>query len=117
MTDRTAKLYIDGKWTDGTGAEQLTVINPATEEVVGTCPEASMDDMLAAITAARLAFDEGPWPQTSPAERAAVLTRMGEIMQRRFAELVELNIAEAGTTRMLANYLQVGVPIETWMDM
>lgn len=117
MADRTGKLYIDGEWTAGTGDEQLTVINPASEEVIGTCPEASMGDMLAAITAARRAFDEGPWPRTPPAERAAVLVRMGEIMQRRSAELVELNIAEAGTTRMLANHLQVGVPLATWMDM
>lgn len=116
MADRTGKLYIDGKWTEGTGTEQLTVINPATEEVVGTVPEASVADMVEAITAARTAFDEGPWPRTSPNERAAVLTRMGEIMQRRYDEIVELNIAEAGTTRMLANFLQVGVPLGAWMD-
>lgn len=114
--DRNGKLYINGKWTEGTGSEQLTVINPATEEVVGTVPEASTVDMVEAITAAREAFDEGPWPQMSPAERAAVLQRMGEIMQRRYAGLVDLNIAEAGTTRALADFLQVGVPVGTWMD-
>lgn len=117
MADRAGKLYIDGTWTDGTGTDQLTVINPATEEVIGTAPEASTQDMITAIRSARTAFDDGPWPRMSPGDRAAILTRMGEIMQRRFDELVELNIAESGTTRMLANFLQVSIPVQTWMDM
>lgn len=116
MADRTSRLYIDGKWTDGSGNEQLTVINPATEEVVGTVPEASTADVVEAIQAARRAFDEGPWPRMSPIERSAILVRMGQSLVGRSAELVELNIAEAGSTRILANFLQVGLPIESWMD-
>lgn len=116
-TTRCQKLFINGIWTDGAARTELSVINPATEQPVGTVPEATVDDARAAIEAARVAFDEGPWPRMPPAERASVLLRMGEIMQRRFAELVELNIAEAGSTQMLANTLQVGIPTQSWLDM
>jgi aldehyde dehydrogenase (NAD+) len=116
MADRTSELYINGKWTPGSGTEQLTVMNPATEAVIGTVPQASGEDILDAIRAARTAFDEGPWPRMSATQRSVVLIRMGEIMQRRYDELIELNIAEAGATRALSHYLQVALPIEAWLD-
>jgi aldehyde dehydrogenase (NAD+) len=116
MTYKVAGLYIDGTWTQGTGTDELTVINPATEEIIGTVPNGSVDDAHAAIDAARRAFDDGPWPRMTPQERVAILTRMGEIMLRRYDELIELNVAETGATRMLAHFLQVGIPISAWMD-
>ena len=116
MAERTSGLYINGKWTDGTGSEQISVINPATETVIGTVPQGTVTDVQEALRAARAAFDDGPWPRMSPQERSAVLIRMGEIIQRRYDELVELNVAETGATRMLAHHLQVGIPVSVWMD-
>ena len=79
MTDSwNFDLYIDGTWTSGESTGPLEVINPANEEVIGTVPEASTKDAVLAIEAARRAFDEGPWPYTKPAERAAALVRMAD---------------------------------------
>jgi aldehyde dehydrogenase (NAD+) len=114
--DLSYKLFIDGKYVDATSDQTVPVFNPATEEQIGLVPEGSVDDAKAAIGAARRAFDEGPWGRTTPRERAVVLGRMADIMQRRFAELVDLNIAEAGSIRPLAEFLQVGVPIEHLRD-
>jgi aldehyde dehydrogenase (NAD+) len=55
-------LFIGGEWTAGDASESIEVINPASEEVVGTVPEATPQDAVRAIEAARKAFDEGPWP-------------------------------------------------------
>jgi aldehyde dehydrogenase (NAD+) len=117
MADLSYRLYIDGQWVDGSGDETIEVVNPATEEVLGTVPQASAADVERAVQAARTAFDDGPWPRMSPRERSAVLLKMGEVFNRRRAELVELNIREAGSVRMLAEFLQVGVPIEHFIDM
>jgi acyl-CoA reductase-like NAD-dependent aldehyde dehydrogenase len=114
--DLTYRLYIDGKWVDASGDETLTVINPATEAEIGVVPQATVADARAAIKAARTAFDEGPWGRSTPMERAAVIARMADILQRRWDELIELNIAEAGSTRMLAQFLQVGAPLEHLRD-
>ncbi|ORB32278.1 aldehyde dehydrogenase family protein [Mycolicibacterium parafortuitum] len=113
----TRGLYIDGAWTEGQGTTAVPVLNPATEDVIAEVPEATPADVDAAVAAARRAFDDGPWPTMKPAERAKILGAMAEKLTRRRAELVELNIAEAGSTRMLADFLQVGTPIDHFVDM
>ncbi|MGV0836906.1 aldehyde dehydrogenase family protein [Mycolicibacterium thermoresistibile] len=113
----TRGLFIDGAWSDGTGDAAVTVVNPATEEVIAEVPEATPADIDTAVTAARRAFDDGPWPRMKPAERGRILAAMAEELNRRRAELVELNIREAGSTRMIAEMLQVGTPIDHFTDM
>ena len=101
-------LYIDGKWTAGEAAGTIEVIDPATEEVIGEVPEATPKDAVRAIAAARKAFDEGPWPYSKPAERAAALVRMAEFLEARSVELRELIVAETGSTGFLTDYVQAG---------
>jgi aldehyde dehydrogenase (NAD+) len=113
----SSQLYIDGRRTDG-GSDALVVVrNPATEETIAEVPQASVADVRRAIEAARNAFDEGPWPRMKPAERAAVLLRMAEEMERRLPELVALNMAEAGSVRWLAESVQTGIPVAHLRDM
>jgi aldehyde dehydrogenase (NAD+) len=114
--DLTYRLFINGEWLDGSGSETVTVINPATEAVIGAVPIGTVADAQAAVRAARAAFDDGPWGRSTPKERAAVLLRMADILQRRWEELIALNIAEAGSTRALAEFLQVGAPLEHLRD-
>jgi len=114
---RSGQLFIDGRWADGLGAEQITVVNPATEESIGTVPQATPADVERAVGAARLAFDSGPWPRMSPAERAAILSAMADELRCRHDELIDLTIAEAGSTRMLAEIFQVGIPIDHLADL
>src|SRR5262245_3223404 len=111
MSELTYRLFIDGEWVDADGPEVVEVRNPATEEVIGRVPQASATDVDRAVAAARRAFDDGPWPRLSPAERGAILLRMVEIMERRLPELIDLNIREAGSIRPLAETIQVGIPI------
>ena len=70
------ELFIDGKWTSEGATGTIDVIDPATEEVIGSVPEASVGTAQRAIEAARTAFDTGPWPWTKPEERAAKLIRL-----------------------------------------
>ncbi|WP_375482576.1 aldehyde dehydrogenase family protein [uncultured Jatrophihabitans sp.] len=116
MADLSYTLFIDGKYVDASGDATITVINPATEERIGVVPEGTVEDAKRAVGAARRAFDDGPWGRSTPRERAKVLSAMADIMTRRYAELVDLNIAEAGSIRPLAEFLQVGVPIEHLRD-
>lgn len=110
-------LYIDGNWVDSVRGQTLTVINPATEEEIGTVPQATPEDVDLAVSAARRAFDSGTWPRMTPMERGAVLAKMAAELDRRRGEIVELNIAEAGSARMIAEALQVGAPIDHFADL
>ena len=111
------RLYIDGSWTDSDGDSVLTVLNPATEEVIATVPEGTVADVERAVAAARRAFDEGPWPALSQAERAAAMLRFADVLQARATDLVDLNVLEVGSIRSWAEFLQVGLPIQHFRDM
>ncbi|MBL7491158.1 aldehyde dehydrogenase [Frankia sp. AgB1.9] len=79
----TNEVFIGGKWVPATSESYLDVRSPSTEEVVGRVPDAGAADVDAAVSAARLAFDEGPWPRLPPAERARVLELfLGELTAR-----------------------------------
>jgi len=105
-----SSLYIDGEWV--TPTEREAVINPADESLIAEAPVGGMAEMDAAIAAARTAFDSGPWPRLPVAARQAKLTEFLDAIDRRKAEIVDLIVAEAGATRMLADYLQYGIPMQ-----
>jgi acyl-CoA reductase-like NAD-dependent aldehyde dehydrogenase len=103
-------LFIDGQWTAGDSIGVLDVIDPANEEAIGQVPEASVEDAMRAVAAARRAFDEGPWPWMTPKERGAVLVRMAEVLERRSAELRELVVAETGSVGAHTDLFQAPGP-------
>ena len=109
MTASYEGLYIDGKWAPAASEGYESVVNPATEESIGTAPVGTEDDCARAIDAARRAFDDGPWPRMAAADRARHLEAFGAALESRRAELTDLVIAETGAPRGLA----VGLHIDT----
>jgi acyl-CoA reductase-like NAD-dependent aldehyde dehydrogenase len=77
--------FFGGRWTVGQGQAGVC-INPATAEPAAEYSEASLDEALAAIDAARAAFDQGPWPR-SPRLREAVLLEFAAQLQARAPEI------------------------------
>lgn len=77
------RLYIDGAWVESHGGEHRTVLEAATGEPLGTAVLGSAADIDAAARAARRAFDEGPWRDTTAAERAGVMRRFARALADR----------------------------------
>ncbi|MFI5625503.1 aldehyde dehydrogenase family protein [Nocardioides sp. NPDC051685] len=77
-----SEIYIDGRWSPAQSGDQREIRCPADGAVVGTVAEAGAEDTRAAIAAARRAFDEGPWPRSSAAERGALLERVARLLER-----------------------------------
>jgi betaine-aldehyde dehydrogenase len=90
------KFYIGGEWLSPASAETFDTINPATEQLIEKVPAGNAQDIDAAVQAARKAFDEGPWPKLSGAERAGYLRKMAEIITRRLDELSKLEVLDNG---------------------
>jgi betaine-aldehyde dehydrogenase len=91
------RFFIGGEWTAPAGTGTLDVVSPATEEVVGRVPEATEADIDRAVESARRAFDQGPWPRMSPAERAAVITSVSDAIKADMQGMAELISTEMGS--------------------
>ena len=89
-------LFIGNRWVTPASESVLEVRSPATLALVGRSPDGSPDDMDRAVLAARDAFDTGPWPQMSFAERAAYLDRILDALRPRAEELDQLVPQESG---------------------
>ena len=109
------KLYINGAWVDPAGSGSIDVVNPATEEVTGTIPEGTAEDVDRAVAAARAAFDS--WSQTSVDERIKYLQAITAQLGARSDELASTMSAEMGMPIGLARMIQAGAPIMTFTSM
>ncbi len=90
------KMYIDGKWVDASSGKKLTSLNPYTQREWAVVPDASSDDVSAAIAAARQAFDEGPWASTTPQQRAAMMRKLAELIARDAEKLARIESTDNG---------------------
>jgi acyl-CoA reductase-like NAD-dependent aldehyde dehydrogenase len=106
------RFYIGGTWVVPTCPDVIEVLDSTTEEVTGSIPSGSADDVDRAIRAARDAF--GPWARTPANERASYTSRIAEALGRRMTELSELIAHEVGTPVNVATVIQVGLPIMTF---
>ncbi|MFB7666303.1 aldehyde dehydrogenase [Kitasatospora sp. NPDC056138] len=91
------RLFIGGAWSAPSGSALLDIASPHDRSVIGRAAQALPADVDRAVAAARAAFDEGPWPRTSPAERIALIRRLNALREARAAEIAALVSAENGS--------------------
>lgn len=93
---RRFQMYIGGRFTDGAAGELTTRRSPGHGAAVAQWPSGAAEDAEAAITAARQAFDSGPWPKWGAGERAAVLFKVADLIERHAEELGLIECLETG---------------------
>src|SRR5580704_4014285 len=106
VTKQERQLLIGGKWVDASG-DPYEIINPATEEVVGTAPQATVADAESAAAAARDALPG--WSATPTEERLSLMAKAAEAIRAKSADLLPLVIAETGATATVGSRMQVPV--------
>lgn len=111
LVDRPA-LYIDGTWQEPATGLTEAVVNPATEQPIAQVAVGGTKEVDAALAAARRAFDDGPWPRMSQADRCAVMQRLHDLLLARAADLEQLVIAEIGAAKAIAGRMHVEVPLD-----
>jgi betaine-aldehyde dehydrogenase len=94
------QLYIDGRFVDAHGAshdaQTIDVINPATQEVIASVPDAGPADVDAAVAAARRAFESAAWRDMTAQDRGRILFRLAAIVREHAASLAELETINNG---------------------
>lgn len=99
---RIVTNFIDGDYVESAGSELIDRRAPGTDEVVSQVVAASTEAIEAAIDAARTAFDSGPWPHTTGMERAIILNRLADLIDRDAEKLARLDSEEGGKPIILA---------------
>ena len=102
------KLYIRGEWVSPAGAGKIEVVNPTTEEPLGSVPEGSAQDVERAVEAAREAFPS--CSQTPVQRRAESLQAIADGIGERMDEIAALIAHEVGMPVKLARMIQAGLP-------
>ncbi|WP_448003704.1 aldehyde dehydrogenase [Agromyces bauzanensis] len=90
------RIFAGGEWISPAARDELVVENPVDFSEVGRTPDASAQDVDVAVRAAREAFDHGPWPKMTFAERAEWMFKLADEMERRGAETSALITDEIG---------------------
>lgn len=97
------RIFIGGKWIEPSSDSRIAVVTPSTEEIYLHFAEAQAADVDRAVAAAREAFDAGPWPSMSAAERADYVRRLGDGVGRRVGDLAHSWTSEVGMASSLAD--------------
>ncbi|HEX5983547.1 MAG TPA: aldehyde dehydrogenase family protein [Solirubrobacterales bacterium] len=103
-----SRIFIGGEWVEPIAAKPIEVVNPATEEVIGTIPGCAAEDADRAVTAAREAF--ASWAQTSREERAGYIAAIAAGLNERAEEIAATITQELGMPLKLSQIVQVGLP-------
>jgi len=106
---KPGQLFIGGKFTSSISGKTFETVNPATGAVLTKVAEADASDIDAAVKAARAAFEAGPWPKMSAAERGKILWRASEILLKRREEIAELETLDSG--KPYTDNLKIDIPM------
>lgn len=87
-------MYINGKFTNGNAKEEIQVQNPATEEILDSVPRGTPEDVEAAVTAAKSAYEA--WRKMGANERASLLHEVAEKVHVHREEIARLLTLEEG---------------------
>lgn len=91
------RIFIGGSWQEPAGDERIEVISPFTEQPIAHVPAGTSADIDCAVLAARDAFDNGPWPRLTVAERIDVVERLAGIYAEHVDEMADLITAQMGS--------------------
>lgn len=103
------RIYIDGGWVASTGTGTLPITNPFTEEVIGSVPDGTAEDVDRAVRAAAAALPG--WSATSLDDRIKACTAIAEGLKARAGEIALMASTEMGAPWALAVMVQAGLPV------
>ncbi|PON73317.1 Succinylglutamate-semialdehyde dehydrogenase [Parasponia andersonii] len=101
------KLFINGEFVDSVSGKTFETIDPRNGEVIARVAEGDKEDIDLAVKAARAAFDHGPWPRMSGAERAKIMMKFADLIDQNTEELAALDCVDAGKLFSLGKAIDI----------
>src|SRR5882672_4959506 len=108
MSTERQFLFVGGEWIKPASSKRIEVINATTEEVLGSVPEGSDEDIDRAVNAARGALRESAWAVCTAAERGAALSRFADAIEKRATQLAQSVSLQNGMPITIAEQMESG---------
>ena len=106
-------LLIGGRLVPAADGGVFPAISPRDDRPVARISQAGPADVAAAVTAARTAFDEGPWGRTTARDRGAALLRIADLIERHADELAFLESVDAGKPIGSVHYSDLPISLDS----
>ncbi|MFF0814045.1 aldehyde dehydrogenase [Rhodococcus sp. NPDC003318] len=110
-TERTS-LFIDGGWHTPSTGDVIPVVSPLNEQRIGSVPASAPADVDVAVAAARAARHRSDWAALTPEERAAVLHRFADALDKRAEDRATTVTSENGMPIALARFAEGAAPVQ-----
>uniref|UniRef100_A0A671T2P8 Mitochondrial 10-formyltetrahydrofolate dehydrogenase-like n=1 Tax=Sinocyclocheilus anshuiensis TaxID=1608454 RepID=A0A671T2P8_9TELE len=108
------KCFINGKFEDAEDGKTYNTVNPTDGSVICKVSYASVADVDRAVSAAKEAFDNGPWGKMNPRDRGRLLYSLADLMEEHQEELATIETIDSGAVYTLALKTHVGMSIQTF---
>jgi phenylacetaldehyde dehydrogenase len=106
------KLLIDGKRVDAASGETFEVIDPSNNNVLCQAPKGGKEEIDRAVSAARKAFDSGPWRKLTASERGKLLWKLADLIEERTEEFAQLETLDNGKPLKIARIADVPLTVD-----
>src|SRR5213592_2966645 len=94
--EKPRKMLIDGKWVNSVSGKTFPTYNPATGEVLAQVAEGNSAEVDRAVTAARKAFEGGPWHTLTASERGRLIWKLADLVESHLEEFAQLESLDNG---------------------
>jgi aldehyde dehydrogenase (NAD+) len=106
------KLLINGKWVDSASGKTFPTVNPSTGEVITQVAESDAADVDKAVSAARAAFEKGPWRRKITASgRGVLMNKLADLIEKHADELAQLEALDNGKPAHIARMADLTLTI------
>jgi acyl-CoA reductase-like NAD-dependent aldehyde dehydrogenase len=111
---RPKQLLIDGKFVDAETGNMFETRNPATDEVLCKVQEGGKADIDKAVKAARKAFEHGKWRKITATQRANMMLKLADLVEKNADEFAQLETLDNGKPIKESRYFDIPAVVETF---
>jgi phenylacetaldehyde dehydrogenase len=111
------RMLIGGKWLEAASGKTFPTYNPATGEVLAQVAEGTSVDVDKAVTAARKAFESGPWRTLTASERGRLIWKLADLVESHLEEFAQLESLDNGKPVGVARVADVPLAVDLFRYM
>lgn len=111
------QMLINGKWVGSASGKTFPTYNPANGEVMTQVAEGDREDINRAVSAARAAFETGPWSRMTASERGRLVWKLADLLEANLEEFAEIESLDNGKPLKVARAADVPLAVDMFRYM